>query len=221
MMNPEKIPVVTEEPLPGWLRFEIEGQKPWFKTPVPRTVIRDATKLQDYLEKEHAKGRMCGVNGEEFSFKRRFLKKSRQVSSDSAVPEIVDAGSMATNECNEGAKRDDEATTVVQRLTRDTEVVDHRKLLSRSSKVMDDFRMNDGYQTPTNFEQIKDKISSSPDLQDYLYLKGEVAIRDPKFNSLFVPETCFAIFGSTEHHFHIKTFLEKKFNFLFQKYFLK
>ena len=195
MMNPEKIPVVTEEPLPGWLRYEIEGQKPWFKTPVPRTVIRDATKLQDYLEKEHAKGRMCGVNGEEFSFKRRFLKKSRQVSSDSAVPEIVDAGSMATNECNEGVKRDDEATTVVQRLTRDTEVVDHRKLLSRSSKVMDDFRMNDGYQTPTNFELIKDKISSSPDLRGLLtVLNSETPLMD-SLNLMF-SDTCLAEISS-------------------------
>ena len=42
-------PIITEEPLPGWQRYEIEGQKPWFKTPAPRTVIRDAKKLQSFL----------------------------------------------------------------------------------------------------------------------------------------------------------------------------
>ena len=39
-------PVITEEPLPGWLRYETEGEKPWFRTPVPRMVIRDASKLK-------------------------------------------------------------------------------------------------------------------------------------------------------------------------------
>ena len=62
-MSGDKDPHVTEEPLPGWQRFELEGQKPWFKTPVPRTVIRDAKKLQMFLEKEHQQGRMMDVDG--------------------------------------------------------------------------------------------------------------------------------------------------------------
>ena len=62
-MNLAKPPVITEEPVPGWLRYEVEGEKPWFKTPVPRTVIRDAIKLQDFLEKEHSNERMLEVDG--------------------------------------------------------------------------------------------------------------------------------------------------------------
>ena len=192
IMNPEEIPVITEEPLPGWLRCETEGQKPWFKTPVPRTVIRDATKLHDYLEKEHANGRLLSVNGEEFSFKRRFLKKNRPVSADSEVPEIVDPGASATkgsDDPNEVTKNDKESTTIVERLTRNTEVVDHRKLLSRSSQEMDDFRMNDGYQTPSNFELIKERIGSSSDLRGLLtILHSETPLMD-SLNLMF-SDTC-------------------------------
>ena len=78
-MNKAKHPSVTEEPLPGWQRFEVEGQKPWFKTPAPRAVIRDAKKLQSFLDKEHQQGRMLNVDGTEFSFKRRLGLQKKSV----------------------------------------------------------------------------------------------------------------------------------------------
>ena len=49
---------VTEEPLVGWLRVEVEGSKPWFKTQVSRTVIRNARMLQDFLMIERDSGRI-------------------------------------------------------------------------------------------------------------------------------------------------------------------
>ena len=57
-MNAAKNPEVSEdEPYVGWLRCEVSGEKPWYKTPFPRTIIRDHKKLLDYLEKEKAKGK--------------------------------------------------------------------------------------------------------------------------------------------------------------------
>ena len=62
---------VTEEPSYGWIRIEVEGSKPYYKTPVPRTVIRDKGRLKEYLDKEHSKNRMVEVTEDMFSFKRR------------------------------------------------------------------------------------------------------------------------------------------------------
>ena len=61
-MSLDKLPLVTEEPYSGWLRYEIEGQRPWFKTPVPRIVIRNTGHLQEYLRKEHDKGNLLDIN---------------------------------------------------------------------------------------------------------------------------------------------------------------
>ena len=73
--------VVTEEPLPGWLRYEIPGKAPFYKSPFPRTVIRTAAMLKEFLRKEHLAGRMKGVDGSEFSFKRRLGLKVKAVPS--------------------------------------------------------------------------------------------------------------------------------------------
>ena len=140
VMDLAKEPIITEEPLPGWLRFESEGDKPWFKTPVPRTVIRDTSKLQSFLEKEHRLGRMLEIDGSQFSFKRRFGLRNKPVFSVTTVSESFDP--VAETE-----KRD-LPLSIVERLTRNTEIIHHKKLLSRSSQKVDDFRLNDGYQTP-------------------------------------------------------------------------
>ena len=185
-MNLTKEPVVTEEPVPGWLRYEVEGKKPWFKTPVPRTVIRDAIKLQDFLEKEHSNGRMLQVDGKEFSFKRRFGLQKKQVSSDSSLQVLVGSDSEDNNEVTETS---DKLSTIVERLTRNTDIVDHKKLLSKSSKQVDDFRQNDRYKTPDNFAELKQKVFSSPDLRAMLTtLNNERPVLDA-LNLLF-SDTC-------------------------------
>ena len=184
-MNLAKEPVITEEPLPGWLRFEAEGGRPWFKTPVPRIVIRDASKLKCFLEKEHSHGRLLEIDGSEFSFKRRYglrKKTASCVSSFSDSNEPVD-------EADEPPEIHDEPSSIVQRLARNTEIMDHKKLLYESSKKVDDFRVNDGYKTPVNFEEIKKKVSSSSDLREMLAsLNKEVPVVDA-FNLMF-SDTC-------------------------------
>ena len=165
MNNVQKKPVVSaDEPLPGWLRFEVEGQKPWFKTPVPRTVIRDGIKLQDYLEKEHSNGRMLEISGKEFSFKRRLglRQKRAEAGHDVDVNEETADEDVGDNVTGLGS------SSIVDRLTRSGNIVDHKKLLSNSAKEMDCFRRNDGYQTPTDFADLKEKISSSVDLRAML-----------------------------------------------------
>ena len=189
-MNLEKSPVVTEEPSPGWLRYEVEGDKPWFKTPIPRTVIRDATKLRDFLAKEHGQGRMLEIDGSGFSFKRRLgLRSKKQPSAPGSglqgTPGLVpDADTNTTD-------TESQPLSVVDRLTRNTVVIDHRKLLSKSSKEIDDFRLNDGYPTPDTFEELKRKVSSSSDLREMLsVLNKEIPVVDA-LNLMFC-DTCLA-----------------------------
>ena len=176
-MNLEKSPVVTEEPRPGWQRYEVEGAKPWFKTPVPRTVIRDAAKLEDFLEKEHGHGRMIDITGSEFSFKRRFgLRQKHVAGRDRSVGSISDAGEDSEEETIIAEAK---SLSMVERLTRSTDIIDHRKLLSKSAKEIDDFRQNDGYQTPADFEDLKKKVSSSSDLREMLaILNKETSVMD-------------------------------------------
>ena len=122
--------VVSEEPLPGWLRYEISGRKPFYKSPFPRTVIRTTTMLTDFLKKEHASGRMLEVTGAEFSFKRRLGLKEKAGSSF----EQSEAGLPNNNTVNAVASQSEyEHRSVVNLLTRDTDkLVDHKILhLSR------------------------------------------------------------------------------------------
>ena len=126
---------------------------------------------------------MLEIDGSEFSFKRRFglRKKPVSVSSASGVPESFDLGA----ETEIGGQ----PLSIVERLTRNTEVIDHRKLLSRSSKEIDEFRLNDGYQTPDTFEELKKKVSSSTDLREMLAtLNKEIQVVDAL--NLMFSETC-------------------------------
>ena len=75
---------VTEEPSHGWIRIEVEGSKPYYKTPVPRTVIRDKGRLKEYLDKEHSKNRMVEVTEDMFSFKRRLGLRQKKGPIDGA-----------------------------------------------------------------------------------------------------------------------------------------
>ena len=184
-MNTEKKAVVTEEPLPGWLRFEVEGQKPWFKTPIPRTVIRDGTKLDNYLDKEHKNGRMMEIDGKEFSFKRRLGLKSK--SEDSNSEKIVD--SSCDNTIKEGdSETEKKSSDVVTRLTRTGDLVDHKKILSNSAKDLDSFRGNDGYGIPSNFEELKRKVSSSADLRAMLTVLSKTPVYEAM--KLMFSDTC-------------------------------
>ena len=200
-MSSGRNPLITEEPVPGWQRHEIQGEKPWYKTPVPRTVIRDAAKLRDFLEKEHGHGRMLDVDGTEFSFKRRLGLRKKKPTLDSNLPEIVNSVESTIVNGVESTI-DEEATvgeietgihelSVVERLTRNTEVLDHKKVLSKSSKELDAFRLKDGYQTPASFDDLKKQVSSSSDLREMLkVLNSETTVVDAL--NLMFSDTCLA-----------------------------
>ena len=179
----EKVPVESEEPHPGWLRYEVEGSTPYYKSPVPRTVLRSARKLAQYLDIEHKKGNLLNVAVSDFSFKRRLgLKSSKRgltsyVASNKDVVSCVKSSyelSVTDSRVSEGddGKRNQlivcKSTSIVHRLSRSTEIVDHRKVLSAAAKNLDCSRVNDGYLTPDNFEEIKSFISSSEDLREML-----------------------------------------------------
>ena len=166
-------PVVTEEPLPGWQRLELEGARPFYKSPVPRTIITSTAKLKNFLEKEHAVGRLLDAEVGLFSFKRRLglRQRSRSVSADTFAP--LDSPECRVQDCEDAAevagKNLDETRSVVELLTRNPEtVLDHRKLMSKVSKKIDAFRPSDAYETPTNFEDLKKRIAGTTDLKELL-----------------------------------------------------
>ena len=176
-MNTAKEPVVTEEPLPGWLRFETEGEKPWYKTPPPRTVIRANSNLKEFLEKEHKQNRKLDIDGSEFSFKRRLGLKSKintppdsaGISTPDVLSEALSVTSLtAMNDKSPSSESRELQETAVDRLVRGKDVINHRKLLSACSKTMDSFRLTDGYHSSDGFENLKSNIASSCDLRGML-----------------------------------------------------
>ena len=169
-------PNVSEEPFPGWLRYETPGSKPWFKTPPPRTIIRDMKKLEEFLKKEHSHQRMLHITGEEFSFKRRYgLKRKSAIQCSSEVSLVAPSisGGVSTEViCEEELSQSLQTVTslsstdILDRLTRNKEKVDHRKCLSRAAKELDSFRATDGYEDPENIENIRSQLQSSKDLRE-------------------------------------------------------
>ena len=155
---------VTEEPLPGWLRVEKEGQKPCYKSPFPRTVIRSAAMLKEFLAKEQAAHRMIGIDVSKFSFKRRFGIKTKAAD---IPPGPSNDGIVATGAEGPVNNSNSNHRTVVDLLTRDPDkLLDHRKLLSQMSKKIDGFQPQDVYQKSTNLENMKDTLAAALDMKD-------------------------------------------------------
>ena len=171
--------VVTEEPFPGWLRIELEGDKPFYKSPFPRTVITSAAKLRGFLEKEHSAGRMEDVNENLFSFKRKLGLRptSRSRAAMVAPPHEADVPhvDVGSEDASDTMVNDlEEKRSVVELLTRNPEIeIDHHKLLSLMSKKVDKFRPSDAYETPTYFEDLKQKVSGCTDLKELLAILAE------------------------------------------------
>ena len=153
-----KEPFVTEEPAVGWLRFEVVGEKPFFKSPVPRTVIRNAARLKAYLEVEHSHNRMLDVSEDLFSFKRRHGLRARKVS-------LVE---LSKDDCSEQPSEYSEGSSLVDRLTKTGRAIDHKKLLLNSCKDLDELRIFDDFVTPSNFDSLKRKLADSQDLKEML-----------------------------------------------------
>ena len=161
---------MVEEPYPGWLRIEKEGEKPFYKSPFPRTVLRNASMLRDYLAKERTAGRMKNVEEDNFSFKRKYgLKKKVSEASKHPTEARND-----TVEAQHGISRQEEVEiseprSVVQLLTRDPEkVVDHRKLLSNTAKQVDKCRATHLIKDATEFDKLKEKIYNAVDMDDII-----------------------------------------------------
>ena len=156
---------VEMDPYPGWLRVEIEGKRPFYKSPFPRTVLGNAGMLKEYLAKEKAAGRMLNVEESLFSFKRKFGLKKKSV----AAP---DANKVVSGNSEDLDASGSEATPlpnreVVDLLTVDPDKIpDHRKLLSQTSKLLDDFQPKDVYQNPPNFDAMKKRVEDAFDMKD-------------------------------------------------------
>ena len=171
----DKEPLVTEEPHPGWQRFENEGRPPWFKTPPPRTVIRTRSQLKEYLEREHSHDRKLDIDGSQFSFKRRLGLKRHQLEnrSDSSLSDKtleVRADEVISNTLSfpNISEKERVVKNPAQQLVRNKEVLDHRKLLTNMAKAIDSFRISDSYKTPDNFDQLKERIASGSDINALL-----------------------------------------------------
>ena len=178
-MDPPKEPA-TEEPYPGWLRIEKDGQRPFYKTPFPRTVLRSAAMLKDFLGKEKAAGRMNEIEEKQFSFKRRHGVQGKDVASPQILDQVQgDAASppelsmVPDNDAGEQNLSISEPKglfkhrTVVELLTREPDKsINHRKLLSNTAKLVDKFRPKSDQQKPTEFEDFKKKLLDASDMND-------------------------------------------------------
>ena len=155
----EQEPLVTVEPYPGWQRWEIKGNTPFYKSPFPRTTITSMAKLKIFLAKEKDVGRYSEVEISKFSFKRRLGLRERSSGSTrpSADNSLDLSGLSADLEAGEGLSEDKERKkTVVELLTRDPEIIlDHKKIMSREAKQLDVFRTGDVYDNPSNLEVVK------------------------------------------------------------------
>ena len=195
-MNEASEPVVTEEPFPGWVRSEVAGSTPCYKSPFPRTTLTSQAKLKQFLAKEHAAGRYLDVNGSEFSFKRRLGLRSR--SSSVASKEGRSPCPGPERYLPEEASKD-KVKSPVELLTRDPEMsVDHRKLVSLEAKKVDGFRINDAYDTPDNFKEIKEKMSAAADLRELLAVMTE----DSKINeslTVLMSDMCLSEVSQINH----------------------
>ena len=151
-----------EEPYPGWLRVEVEGQKPFYKSPFPRTVLRSAAMLRDFLEKENAAGRMLNVQSSQFSFKRKLGIKAKNSN-------LADAALNTLDQESTSAGCQSEPRSTVELLTRDpNKLIEHPKLLSNVAKKVDASRLNDAYKKPQNFDDLRERLAGANDLRDII-----------------------------------------------------
>ena len=127
--------------------------------------------LKEFLGKEHASGRCIGITGAEFSFKRRLGLKEKTAP---PIKESEVAPSRQEVSCFVDEKTVYEHRTVVDLLTRDSDKpVDHRKLLSNMSRVLEEFRPKDPYRSPDTFDDLKMKLSTASDLRDVIAILSE------------------------------------------------
>ena len=162
---------ITEEPYLGWVRIEREGDKAYYKSPFPRTVIRSAAMLRQFLSKERAAGRMLDIEEEKFSFKRKHGLKRKggdaHARSDTAIICAENEDFTPQVEENDATNELFEDRTVVDLLTRDpSNIVDHRKLLSHTAKQVDMFRPKDIDNNQNSFHQLKDRLAGASDMKD-------------------------------------------------------
>ena len=185
-MDEDPIRVETEEPFPGWLRVEVEGRKPTYRSPFPRTTITSAAKLREFLEKEQSGGRMLELDMSQFSFKRRMGLKKRSAPPPPTIADSTDGNQLPASTDVEKSR------SVVQLLTRNPEVeLDHRKMFSNLSKKIDAFRPKDNFETPDNFEVLVKELSTAVDMKDLLsILSGNPEVVDSL--SMMLSDLCLA-----------------------------
>ena len=153
----------SDEPLPGWKRIEVEGKKTWYKSPIPRTIIRNNRMLMEYLTKEHRHNRLLEVDGSEFSFKRRYGLKIQQRPMEKDDCEITVQGEeVSASGDNQAVEKVMESSlqSAVNRMVKVKNDINHRKMLSQCAKEIDSARTHDSYETPPEFDSLKEKLFS-------------------------------------------------------------
>ena len=170
---------ILEEPAAGWLRYERPGEKPWYKSPVPRTVIRNAKILKDFLAKERSQQRCLEIDESLFSFKRRLGLRDKSSSSTNVSQSKVGDTSLPTPK------------SIVERLTRQGDIthLDHRKLLAGSAKSLDNARGQKASLSAQTFEMLRQEIASSSDIREILVKLSRDHCAKEAMNLMFV-DTC-------------------------------
>ena len=164
---------MVEEPFVGWLRIELEGQKPYYKSPYLRTVLRSAAMLKNFLAKERAGGRMIEVEESRFSFKRKHGVNVKSVAISPVPIEVYGAAPdvQVLDAVSDGMF---EHRTAVELLTRDpAKITNHKKLLSNTAKQVDKIRPMNAYEKPTGFQELKKKLFDATDMKDIVTCLNE------------------------------------------------
>ena len=189
---------MTEEPYLGWIRIEREGEKAFYKSPFPRTVIRSAAMLRQFLTKEKAAGRMLDVEVDKFSFKRRhgLKKKAGDVHAQVTASLAAENGdSSSQDKDNDVTDESCEDKTVVDLLTRDpSKILDHKKLLSHTAKQVDKSRPIILNHDQNSFNQLKERLAEASDMKDIVNVltndeQGIEALR-ASFSDICLAEIC-------------------------------
>lgn len=180
----EKAPIhITDEPAVGWKRFEVEGKKPYYKSPPPRTAIHHPAALLEYLLTERSSGR---VSAEMFSFKRRHGLKRRKVETE------VKEGRLKRSKASAVAVAADPVSEAVKQLSRDPNIkLEHKKELQKAASNIDGFRSKQCYETPSDFQEIREKLGKAEDMRSLCRILLEESATNDAITALY-SDVCIA-----------------------------
>ena len=161
--------------LPGFLRVQEIGKRPYYRSPFPRKVLNGARVVQKFLDKQHADGKLLEVEADMFTFKReRNLQEQDEMKELEAENHLLE---------EEHPKTTTDVTSLqfwVEQMTPHPDVsLNHKVELSKVASLLDEKLVsheeeNDQLDEENikKFDDLKEKLLESRDaaeMMDVLY----------------------------------------------------